>query len=569
MAGFRWTSRSRPRASRTTGRAAAQWQAPGGSKFPGYTAVGTARPKARSNVGKLALRTFGASLREHNVASCAAVFFVAPHRGTTGRMANSTGAWTYGIRLEYNVDRRLTGRNTMRKAVCMALSICFTVAMSGPGRGAGDTIDWADVVAHTLPAVVNITVDKIVKRGTGPAQRETFFGSGFMIDSEGLIATNKHVIKGAIRIMITFADGHTVPAQLLAAAGLTDLAALKVNVDHPLPFLKFGDSDKIRIGDPVLAIGDPLGVGMSVSSGIISALNRNIMDSPFDENIQTDAAINPGNSGGPMIDRSGKVIGVDTALTVASSSGGSIGIGYAIPSNEAQLVIHWILEPNPRPPGWIGVHLQDVTPGIARAFGFSEPRGFIVTGFDANSPAQADGMRIGDILLRFGTLQSVDARALLRGIVVMPVDHAVPAIIWRGHKQITLKVDVKPWPDLKVERGTLIANFASVADAGPASLGLSLGPVSDELRRKYGLKLGGAMVTAVNPRSEAYDRGIKTGDAVLSVNGQLVTAPQQAMEIINRARAQGRTIALLVIDASGSRWISLNLEVPGLDYAEP
>jgi serine protease Do len=270
-----------------------------------------------------------------------------------------------------------------------------------------------------------------------------------------------------------------------------------------------------------------------------------------------------------MINRSGEVIGVDTALTVASSSGGSIGIGYAIPSNEAQLVIHWILEPNPRPPGWIGVHLQDVTPDIARAFGFSGPRGFIVTGFDANSPAQADGMRTGDILLKFGTLQPVDTRALLRGIVVMPVDHPVPAIVWRGHKQIRLKVDVKPWPDLKVERGTLIASFASVADAGPASLGLSLGPVSDELRRKYRLKLGGAMVTAVNPRSEAYDRGIKIGDAVLSVNDRLVTAPQQAMGIINRARAQGRTIALLVIDVSGSRWISLNLEVPGLDYAEP
>jgi serine protease Do len=457
----------------------------------------------------------------------------------------------------------------MRRAVCTAFAICFTVITSGVARGAGDTVDWAGVVTHSLPAVVNITVEKIVKHGAGPAQRETFFGSGFIIDPGGLIVTNKHVINGAISITINLADGHTVPAQLLAAAGLTDLAALKVNVDHALPFLRFGDSDKIRVSDPVLAIGNPLGLGTSVSSGVISALNRNIMDSPFDENIQTDAAINSGNSGGPLIDRSGEVIGVDTALTVASSSGGSIGIGYAIPSNETQLVIHWILEPNPRPPGWIGVHLQDVTPDIARAFDLAEPRGFIVTGFDANSPAQAAGMQTGDILLQFGTLQPTDMRALLRDIVVMPIDHSVPAIIWRGDRQITLEVEIKPWPDLKLERGMLLANLASVAEAGPASLGVSLGPLSDELRRKYGLKLGGAMVTAVDAQSEAHDRGIKPGDAILSINGQPVTAPQQAMGIINQARAQGRMIALLVLGASGSRWISLDLEVPGLDYAQP
>jgi serine protease Do len=447
----------------------------------------------------------------------------------------------------------------MREAVAAVFAICVLVLMSRQAPAAGDPVAWADIAEHALPAVVNITVEKIVSNNGGLGQRETFFGSGFVIDPAGAIVTNKHVIDGAIGIMVTFADRSTAPAQLLAAAGLTDLAALKVDMGRPLPFLKFANSDGLRIGEPVLAIGNPLGLGMSVSAGIVSALNRDIMDSPFDENIQTDASINHGNSGGPLLNRAGEVIGVNTALTATSPSGGSIGIGYAIPSNEANLVIHWIVQANPRPPGWIGVHLQDVTPDIAQVFGLGEPRGFIVTGFDANSPAQAAGMQAGDILLRFGALQPVDARAMLRGVVVLPVDQSFRADIWRDGKQITLEVQVKPWPNLKVGRGTILANTTSAEQAGWVSLGVSLGNVTDDVRRKYALKNEGATVTAVARQSEAYDRGITPGDIILRVNKDPVVAPEQAMGVIDEARAQGKIVALLVQDPSGSRWITLNL----------
>ena len=215
----------------------------------------------------------------------------------------------------------------------------------------------AAAAQKATPAVVNISTWKL-RQPTKPGEttrRVKTHGSGFIIDPGGIIVTNKHVIDGALDIKVLFSDGERVPAELVAVAAMLDLAVLKVDVDRPLPVLKWGNSEALRVGDPVLAIGNPLGLGMSVSAGIVSALNRDIQDTPFDNYIQTDAAINHGNSGGPMVDLDGAVIGIDTALYNPDEAGGFIGIGLAIPAETAQFVVSRLLDPATARPGWIGV----------------------------------------------------------------------------------------------------------------------------------------------------------------------------------------------------------------------
>lgn len=307
----------------------------------------------------------------------------------------------------------------------------------------------------------------------------------------------------AVWISVGFADRSQVEAQLIAACGLTDLAVLKVDAGRKLPYLRFGDSDAVQIGDPVLAVGNPLGIGVSVSAGIVSALHRDIMETPFDDDIQTDAAINHGNSGGPLINRDGEVIGLNTALTTLSPEGGSIGIGYAIPSDEVKYVVNKLLDPHATMPGWIGVHLQDVTSDLARAFGLAEPRGDIVTGTDAGGPAREAGLQTGDIILRFGEREPSDTRALLRDVLVMPLNQYVSVLIWRNGQQIALKVQVRAWPNLKEERGTMMADADSAQNARPASLGLQLAPITAAARKQYSLAAAsGVLVTGVDTEAE-------------------------------------------------------------------
>ena len=229
----------------------------------------------------------------------------------------------------------------------------------------------AEIVRQASAAVVNIGEWK-VRAATQPGQpprRVKAYASGFIIDPSGLVVTNKHVVDGAIAMHVIFANGDRAPARLLAAAAMLDVAVLKIETDHSLPALKWADSDKLQVGDPVLTIGNPLGLGMSASAGIVSALNRNLQDTPFDSYIQTDAAINYGNSGGPLIDRDGDAVGMDTSLYNPEAKGGSIGIGFAIPSNIASFVVQFLLNPNHPKPGWIGVTVQDNSDKLAEAFG--------------------------------------------------------------------------------------------------------------------------------------------------------------------------------------------------------
>jgi len=453
--------------------------------------------------------------------------------------------------------------NRMLPSITAALALSFLGASGAVAAPASTPVmTWSDaqLAQRALPATVNITVEKIVHDDTnsGRGRRETFFGSGFVIDPNGVIVTNRHVIEGAVWISVGFTDRSQAEAQLIAACGLTDLAVVKVDVGHKLPFLSFGDSDKVQIGDPVLAVGNPLGIGVSVSAGIVSALHRDIMESPFDDDIQTDAAINHGNSGGPLINRGGEVIGLNTALTTLTPEGGSIGIGYAIPSDEVKYVVGKLLDPHATMPGWIGVHLQDVTSDLAGAFGLGQPRGYIVTGTDAGGPAREAGLQTGDIILRFGELEPSDTRALLRDIVVMPLDQYLPMLIWRNGQQIELRVQVRAWPNLKEERGSMMADADSAQSARPASLGLQLAPITDAARKQYSLAAArGVLVTGVDTETEAFNRGVAPGNVILKVDNTPVASPDQVNNLVDIARAQGRVVAMLVGGKNEPRWITL------------
>jgi serine protease Do len=446
----------------------------------------------------------------------------------------------------------------MKRAILAACALALSTA---PAIAAAPTMaGWSDanIAQKVLPAVVNITVEKLVPGSNGRRLRETFFGSGFVFDPSGLIVTNRHVIEGAVWITVGFADRSQVAADLLGACGLTDVAVLKVDAGHPLMALKFADSDKARIGDPVLAVGNPLGLGTSVSSGIISALNRDIMESPFDDDIQTDAAINHGNSGGPLIDRDGEVVGLDTALSSLSDNGGSIGIGYAIPANDVSYVLHVLLSPNPQLPGWLGAHLQDMTTDLARSFGLTAPRGFIVTGTEPGSPARTAGLVSGDIILRYGKNEPGDTRALMRDVAMTPPGHSVPVVVWRNGKQVTLNTTIAPWPNMKMPGGTMMASSASAQEAMPPSLGLALAPPDDKVRKRYSLASAeGVVVTSVDSSTEAYDRGVAPGDVILKVQNTVVSAPDQVQSLVDQARAQRRVVAMLVAGKNGARWITL------------
>ncbi|MGH7153359.1 MAG: trypsin-like peptidase domain-containing protein [Acetobacteraceae bacterium] len=453
-------------------------------------------------------------------------------------------------------------RGIVTLAALLALGAGIAPVATRAATPAPRMMGWsdADIADRVLPSVVNITVEKIVKdpRGAGNGKRETFFGSGFIIDPSGLIVTNRHVIEGSVWITVGFSDRSEVQAELIAACGLTDVAVLKVDAGHRLPALKFADSDKVRVGDPVLAVGNPLGVGTSVSSGIVSALNRDIMESPFDDDIQTDAAINHGNSGGPLIDRDGEVIGLNTALTALSPNGGSIGLGYAIPSDDVSYVVHILLEPDPKPPGWSGARVQDVTADLARAFGLNGPLGFIVTGTDPDSPARAAGLHSGDIILRYGDMQPSDSRALIRAIAMTPPGRNVTLTIWRSGAKQVVPLTVAGWPNMVIERGSMMASMASAKKAEPQSLGFALAPATEAVRKRFSLaSTEGVLVTQVDSNAEAFDRGVAPGDVIVKVQDTVVTSPDQVQALVDGARARQQVVAMLVAGKSGARWVTL------------
>ena len=427
--------------------------------------------------------------------------------------------------------------------------------------------DIAAIVRPLLPGVVNISVwapadaeTPLDAAGRRP-RRAHFFGSGFVIDPSGVIVTNKHVINRAFQITVHFSDGSRARARLLAEGGSVDLAILKVDVQRKLHALAWGDSSGLEIGDAVLAIGNPLGLGMSVSAGIVSALNRNINDSPYDDYIQTDAAINHGNSGGPLVNLEGQVVGVDTSLFTVPN-GGSIGLGFAITSNDAKFVVDRLLQYGEVRAGWIGVALQDVTPDVVDAFGLPWQRGAIVANVDPGSPAARAGMQEGDIIRSIDGADFGDSRELMRIIGKTMIGRTVSLEIWRQGKKMTLWVAVGGYPSDGPEKDGTAVKAVAAAHPDVPDFGLKLVPLTNELRVKYrlGHQQGGLVVGAVTANSAAAQHGIAVGDVIVRVQNTPVTTRADFDKALQEARAAGRNYALILLrSGADQRWVGLGL----------
>jgi serine protease Do len=461
--------------------------------------------------------------------------------------------------------------------------LAAVVVLLWPLGAAADELvmmDHAGLIRSLLPTVVNITAKAEVADETSsvtaaaaqPGQSYrvmTLAGSGFVVDPAGVIVTNWHVVNGAFEIYVTFSDGTRAKAEVLNAARIVDIALLKVSVGHPLAAVRWGDSEKVQIGDPVFAIGNPLGVGMSVSSGIVSALNRNIMDTPYDDFIQTDAAINHGNSGGPLFDMKGEVIGVNTALI--STTTASAGLGFAIPANDARFVVERLQHYGWVRPAWLGVKVQQLTPEMATALDMDDTRSSIVAWVIDGGPAAKAGLKVGDVILRFDGKTPSDERALLRTIAATMPGAPVTVTILRKGKQMDLPITLAEWPKTQWEERDAPTRVTAPRWNVPPDLGLTVEPLTDALRAKNELPKGprGALVSGVAQDTDAARRGLTIGDVIIQVGDVPVTNEEEMIREIERARAEGRSYAMFLIlpkraaDKNskwpGPKWVALRV----------
>jgi serine protease Do len=432
-----------------------------------------------------------------------------------------------------------------------------------------------ELIHGLLPSVVNITTyvsgapPTSAMNAAAPAagQPQEILGSGFVIDPTGVILTNHHVIADAYDIQVRFSDGTKKYGRVIATSPRIDLALVKVETDKPLPAVHWANSDKVQIGEPVFAIGNPLGIGVSVSSGIISGLNRDLLDTPFDDFIQTDAAINHGNSGGPLFNRRGEVIGVNTAII--SPTSGSAGLGFAIPSNDALFCASHLLRDGGVHPGYLGVRIGQVTPDIAMALGMGPAMGSIISEIDARSPAAEAGLRVGDVILQYDNHTWKDERALMRAIAKSPVGKTIRVTVLRdGHAQ-TLPITPADWPGTVGASGAA-SQATQAAMRIPADLGLSLKPLTADLRAQNGLGAdqNGVLVAGVLAGTDAFERDLRPGDVILRMQNSAVETPEAAQGIIDDARAQHKPFLLALVlpkahVTPGPRWMALRIADEG------
>jgi serine protease Do len=433
----------------------------------------------------------------------------------------------------------------------------------------------AELIRGLIPSVVNITIrsgfaevpDQAPARAS-PPRPPTGVGSGFVIDPSGLIATNWHVVTDAAEIVVTFSDGTRVPAKVVGAWRVADLGLLQVDTGHPLQAVRWGDSSAMQIGDPVLAMGNAFGVGLSVSAGIVSALNRDIGDSPVDQYIQTDAAINHGNSGGPLFNLKGEVIGVNTAII--SPTPANSGLGFAIPSEEARFVFERMAqEVDGERLAWLGAKLQAVTPEMAEAMGQPQLRGSIVSWVLADQPAQKAGIIVGDVILRFDGKTFPDERALRRAITVRKPGEQVAFSLWHNGQEIEMKVTLEPWPKSIWERNAALPPNLHVTV--PPDLGLTVAQLTDALRASNEITADtkGVLVTEVEPGSDAEQQGVTVGDLVLQAGPNHVRSPEEFWSEVDRVRSEGRRFGLFLLLSKiqpvavnqfpGAKWIALRI----------
>jgi serine protease Do len=453
----------------------------------------------------------------------------------------------------------------MQKMIYLAFVLTSVIGFGTSALGRTMEFGETAIVRRAAPAVVSISVWKMraSDQPGEPSRRIKTYGSGFVIDPSGIIVTNQHVIDSAIDVKVAFIDGIQAPAKVLDASPMIDLAVLKVDIGHALPSLTWGDSDTLQVGDPVLTIGNGLGLANSVSAGIVSGLNRNFGDSPFDSYIQTDATINHGNSGGPLIDHEGKVVGVNEALINPQKEGGFIGVGLSIPTTLAKFVTDRSLDPHHPAPGWLGFNLQDMTPVLAQALGAPRAMGAVVSTLEPSGPASQASMQPGDVLDQVNGQPLDDSRAFLRAIVVQPPGEVVHLTVWRRGQKQEISATVAAWPNYKPGGGTMMGQgMAEMMMAKAPDLGVKLALLDDMKRKQYGLssEIQGALIADVEPDSEASDLGIQEGDVISVVQAAPVMTPDDVQRAVHDAQEQHCAyLAVLIHSKTGARWVPLSI----------
>ena len=472
--------------------------------------------------------------------------------------------------------------------IAPALFLLAVLSLSpAPAAAHGEPRSFAVLAEKALPAVVNISttqmdkapswphvppgspmerfLEEFFERRGSPGERQrrvSSLGSGFIVDPSGIIVTNNHVIADAEEILIRLHDESELEAEVVGRDPKTDLAVLKVSPKEPLTALAFGDSGGTRVGDWVVAIGNPFGLGGSVTAGIVSARKRDIRAGPYDEFIQTDAAINKGNSGGPMLNLEGKVIGVNTAIY--SPSGGSVGIGFAVPSSLAVPVIDQLRRFRETRRGWLGVRIQRMTDEIAaspRYAGFGEARGALVAGVTENSPADKAGIKLGDVIVGFNGQAIRKMRRLPRIVSETEVDSTVPVEVWRQGKTLQLEVTVG-----RLEEGEKIMNAEAEGEIGIGELGMTVATPTDALREKYdldeeALAKGGVVVIELESEGAAAQTELEVGDLIVAVDQDDVSNARTFRRKVRAAKAAGAPSVLLLVNRKGmSQFIAVALK---------
>ncbi len=462
-----------------------------------------------------------------------------------------------------------------------ALTLMFVLAQTVLAQAKPESV--APLAEKVSPAVVNITTTTMVESRTVPEgivpkgspfedffrefqdrhgpdsrpRRSTALGSGFVISEDGFVVTNNHVIDRADEILVEFFSGKELPAKVIGTDPNTDIALLKVETDEPLPFVSFADSDSARVGDWVLAMGNPLGQGFSASVGIVSARNR-ALSGTYDDYIQTDAAINRGNSGGPLFNMDGGVVGVNTAIL--SPSGGSIGIGFSMASNVVSRVVDQLKEFGETRRGWLGVRIQDVTDDVAEAMGLDTVAGALITDVPEGPAAEA-GLKAGDVITSFDGADVTDTRALVRQVGNTAIGKSVRVTVWRDGKTQSFKVTLG-----RREEGETVVPAAMDGDASPEEaevLGMSVTGLSDDMRSELGVgdDVEGLVVLSVDESAEAFEKGLRAGDVITEAGQQKIASLADLTARIEDAKEAGRKSLLLLVRRGGDpRFVALSLD---------
>ena len=486
------------------------------------------------------------------------------------------------------IVRRGMDRVLLFRYALMTAFVALLVVLGGQSASSAERPDsFADLAEKLSPAVVNISTTMVVNgnnrpqmpqfpegspfedffkefqdRGE-PSRRAQSLGSGFIIDAAGIVVTNNHVIENADEISVILANDESFQAKVIGRDAKTDIAVLQIDPgDSKLTAVSFGNSDGLRVGDWVMAIGNPFGLGGTVTAGIVSARGRDIGSGPYDDFIQTDASINRGNSGGPLFNLDGEVIGINTAIF--SQTGGSVGIGFAISANLATQVVGQLQDYGRTRRGWLGVFIQEVTEDIADSLGLDSAKGALIASVTEAGPADEAGLQAGDVIIRFDGKDVVKSRDLPRIVAETPVETTVDVEVVRGAERKTLSVTLGELE--QAENSGLLSRSQSkekTNDTRIENIGLTVAPLTEELAEKFDLDTGetGIVVVDVMDGSPAADKGVQPGDIIRRLNQSAITSVDKLIEGIASAKKEGRKGVLMLIESGGqTRFVQISFD---------